>query len=82
MMHEICCSNPHCRCKLLRKSNDGMWRFSTKVIKANDDGTGVVAICKSCNCETDLRMQITVPATNTSDIMPSGGFKIIQIKNS
>jgi len=55
VLHQIFCSNSRCEARLLRKSRgDGMWRFAIRTLKAKDDGTGIVAVCKSCNEETEI----------------------------
>lgn len=85
MMREMSCSNPRCKSKILRKSHDGMWRFSTKVLKANDDGTGVIAVCKSCGEECLLPVQILVPSpfaehSSIEGVIQKSGFGVIETK--
>ena len=84
-MHEIVCSTRGCNCRILRKSNDGYWRFSTKVIKAVGDGSIVIAVCKSCGQEVLLPVTLTMPASPGEEIRKSEesrGFGIIEIKKS
>lgn len=82
-MHEIVCSTRGCNCRILRKSADGYWRFSTKVIKAVGDGSIVIAVCKSCGQEVLLPVTLTMPASSGEVLRSSDtlkGFGIIEKK--
>jgi len=72
-MQEFVCKCGH---KLIYKSSDGMCRFSTKVIKSCDDGTRVVAVCRSCNAEVKLPVSIHFfggsPATTPEEELVKG----------
>ena len=80
-MREIVCSTRGCNCRILRKSNDGYWRFSTKVIKAVGDGSIVIAVCKSCGQEVLLPVSLTMPSLDSGTLQKSEesrGFGIIE----
>ena len=82
-MHEIVCSTKGCNCRILRKSIDGYWRFSTKVIKAMDDGSIVIAVCKSCGQDVLLPVSLTMPASEDKALRKSDerkGFGILEIE--
>lgn len=84
-MREIVCSTAGCGCRILRKSKDGYWRFSTKVIKALNDGETVIAVCKSCGQEVLLPVSLTMPASREVALKKSHegkGFGILEIKKS
>lgn len=84
-MREIVCSTRGCNCLILRKSNDGYWRFSTKVLKAIGDGSVVIGVCKSCGAEVLLPVTLTMPASEDLSLRKGGeqrGFGIIEKKNS
>jgi RNase P subunit RPR2 len=57
-LREVICSK--CDSMILRKSHDGMWRFSSKVIKSNEDGSGVIAVCKKCGNEEPMPVRISM----------------------
>jgi len=80
-MREIICSSRGCNFRILRKSNDGYWRFSAKVIKSINDGSLVIAVCKSCGQEVLLPISITMPASSSSELQKSEerkGFCILK----
>lgn len=58
ILREITCSG--CSSLILRKSRDGFWRFSTKVMKSTSDGNGVVAVCRACGNEELMPITIAM----------------------
>ena len=79
-LREIKCDNKDCNSLILRKSNDGLWRFSTKVIKLNDTGTNVIAVCKSCGKDNILPINmIMVGSKNNQKESPKKSFRIVQV---
>jgi len=75
MLSEIRCSN--CKRLIIRKSGDGFFRVTSKVIKSNQDGTGVVAICKVCNSEEPVPLVLSMPPiTNEDAIVQRGPFRV------
>jgi hypothetical protein len=81
MLREITCSC--CEKKILRKSMDGNWRISSRVIKSSPDGMKVVAVCRECNNEEVMPMMITMSPvmSNPSEMMNRGDFMIRRKKN-
>lgn len=75
-MQEYICTN--CNTKLLRKSQDGAWRLSGKVVKSLGEGTPLCVICRSCNTENILPITLT-PLANG---VPNGGGLRIELKKS
>lgn len=85
---EVRCTNPKCDNRIFRKSQ-GAWKFSVRVLKVNDDGSNVVAVCKSCGREVELDMIVIQPVaemllqksepTRTSPPKP-GRFCVVEIK--
>lgn len=80
MFHEISCPTRGCSNKILRKSGDGYWRFSGKVIKSLGDGSAVIAVCKSCNAEVELPMTLCAMGGERVSSIQGGnpGFAVLK----
>ena len=59
MLTEVRCTK--CTTMILRKSRDGYWRVSSRVLRAADDGREVVAVCKGCGTEQKIPMILSMP---------------------
>jgi len=75
MLSEIRCKN--CNRLILRKSGDGFVRVTSKVIKSNQDGTGVIAVCKVCNSEQEVPLVLSMPPLSNEDsLVQKGPFRV------
>ena len=80
MFREISCPTKGCSNKILRKSDDGYWRFSGKVIKSLGDGSTVIAVCKSCNREVQLPITLCVVSTQSLPSMIGSSTGVVVLK--
>ena len=83
MLSEVRCTK--CTHMILRKSRDGFWRVSSRVLRAASDGQDVVAICKGCGTEQTIPMIISMPplTLEQQDALKKGfTFRSIQVKKN
>jgi len=75
-LREVTCSK--CENLILRKSHDGFWRFSTKVLKSTEDGGGVVAVCRGCGNEELMPITISMAPMGDFDMesKPNASFSV------
>ena len=80
MFREITCPTPGCSNKILRKSGDGYWRFSGKVMKSLGDGSAVIAVCKSCGKEHPLPLSMCAMSAERASPVPgeNPGFAVLK----
>lgn len=74
-LSEVVCSK--CQRSILRKSTDGKWRLSSKVIKTKDDGTGMVVVCRVCSNEQAVPLMLSMSPV---EIQPRGSFHVRTMK--
>ena len=65
MLQEIVCSC--CQKKILRKSMDGHWRISNKVMTLSQDGSGVFVVCKDCGHEEAMPFSIMMKSVQKDE---------------
>ncbi len=81
MLHEIFCSC--CQTKILRKSQDGNWRISNKVMMMGKDGNGVCAVCKDCGHEQPMPFTIVMKSEPAEEYEETvcGPYRVRKKKN-